>query len=52
LLPPERPVPGAMARGVLLVASVAAGAVLAAATVRYGDSWVNWFAHQQFGGDG
>lgn len=52
LLPPARPVPGAMARSVLIVASIAAGAILAAATVRYGDSWVHWFAHRHSGGDG
>ena len=51
LLPPARPVPGAVARGALLVASIIAGAVLAAATVRYGDSWVHWFAGAH-GGDG
>jgi hypothetical protein len=44
LLPPARPVPGVVARGILLVTSLAAGVVLAAATVRYGDSWVYWFA--------
>jgi hypothetical protein len=52
LLPPGRPVPGAMARRVLLFASLVAGAFLAAATVRYGDPWVHWFAHRPFGGDG
>jgi hypothetical protein len=52
LLPPARPVPGATARRALLVASLAAGVVLAAATVRYGDSWVHWFANRPFGGDG
>jgi hypothetical protein len=51
LLPPARPVPGAVVRGILLVASVVVGAVLAAATVRYGDSWVHWFAAGH-GGDG
>lgn len=51
LLPPARPVPGAAVRGVLLVGSVAAGVVLAAATVHYGDSWVQWFAGGH-GGDG
>ncbi len=51
LLPPARPVPGATARRALLVASLAAGVVLAAATVRYGDSWVHWFAGGH-GGDG
>jgi len=52
LLPPARPVPGAVTRGAFVVASIMAGAVLAAATVRYGDSWVHWFAHRHFGGDG
>jgi len=52
LLPPARPVPGATARRALLVVSLAAGVVLAAATVRYGDSWVHWFANRPFGGDG
>jgi hypothetical protein len=51
LLPPARPVPGAVARGVLLVASLVAGVLLAAATIRYGDSWVHWFAGRH-GGDG
>jgi len=44
LLPPALPVPGATARRALLVVSLAAGVVLAAATVHYGDSWVDWFA--------
>jgi hypothetical protein len=44
LLPPVRPVSGATARRAVLVASLAAGVVLAAATVRYSDSWVHWFA--------
>jgi len=52
LLPTARPVPGAVTRGALVVVSIVAGAVLAAATVRYGDSWVHWFAHRNFGGDG
>jgi hypothetical protein len=51
VLPPARPVPGAVGRGALLVLSIAAGVVLAAATVRYGDSWVHWFAGRH-GGDG
>jgi hypothetical protein len=51
LLPPARRVPGAATRGALVVGSIAAGAVLAAATVRYGDSWVHWFAGRH-GGDG
>ena len=51
LLPPARPVPGAAVRSVLLVGSVAAGVVLAGVTVRYGDSWVHWFA-AGYGGDG
>ncbi len=49
LLPPARPVPGAVARGALLVGSIAAGVALAVATVRYGDSWVHWFAHRHRG---
>jgi len=52
LLPPARAVPGATARRLLVVASIVAGAVLAAATVRYGDSWVHWFAGNRGGGDG
>ena len=52
LLPPARPVPGAVTRGALVAVSIMAGAVVAAATVRYGDSWVHWFAHRHFGGDG
>jgi hypothetical protein len=52
VLPPRRPVPGATARGVLIVASLAAGVVVAAATVRYGDSWVHWFAGHHHGDDG
>jgi len=44
LLPPARPVPGAVARGALVATSIAAGAVVAAATVRYGVPWVHWFA--------
>jgi len=51
LLPPARPVPGTVTRSALVVASIAVGAVLAAATVRYGDSWVHWFAGRH-GGDG
>ena len=51
LLPPARPVPGRVVRGALLVGSVVAGVVLAAATVRYGASWVHWFAVAH-GGDG
>jgi len=51
LLPPAKPVPGAAVRGLLLAGSIAAGVALAAATVRYGDSWVHWFAGRH-GGDG
>jgi len=49
LLPPERPVPGAIVRAALVAASIAAGVVLAAVTVRYGDSWVHWFAGRHRG---
>ncbi len=52
LLPPALAVPGARTRRFLLVGSVAAGAILAALTVRYGDAWVHWYAGRHSGGDG
>jgi hypothetical protein len=50
LLPTVR-IPGARMRQLLVIGSVAAGVVLSAATVHYGDSWVHWFAGNH-GGDG
>jgi len=50
LLPPPQAVPGAIARGSLVAASIAAGVLIAAATIRYGDSWVHWFAGRHGGG--
>jgi hypothetical protein len=51
LLPPARPIPGVRLRQLLLAASIAVGAVLAIATVRYAHPWVHWFAGRH-GGDG
>jgi hypothetical protein len=51
LLPPARPVPGGPLRGLLLAVTLAAGAVVAIATVRYSHPWAHWFAGRG-GGDG
>lgn len=48
LLPPESRVPGTRWRFLLVAGSLVAGAVLAAATVKYAQPWVHHFA----GGDG
>ncbi len=47
----DRRVSGTVRRRVLLAGSIVAGAVLAVATVRYGQPWVHWFAGRH-GGEG
>jgi hypothetical protein len=49
LLPPARPVPGAVWRGLLLGAAIAAGVLVAVVTVRYAQPWVHWFAGRHRG---
>ena len=41
-VPPERRVPGTAWRTLLLVGSIVAGAILATATVKYGQPWVHY----------
>lgn len=43
-MPRERAVPGTFARQVLLAGALVAGAILAIATVRYAQPWVQWLA--------
>jgi hypothetical protein len=50
-VPPEARVPGTLSRRLLLAATIAAGAVLAIATVRYAQPWVHWFGGAH-GGEG
>jgi hypothetical protein len=50
-MPPERSVPGAARRRLLLAGTIVAGGVLGIATVRYAQPWVHWFGGQH-GGDG
>jgi hypothetical protein len=50
-VPPEPRVPGTARRTLLLAGSIVAGAVLAIATVKYGQPWVHYFAGRH-GGDG
>lgn len=51
-LVPQRRVRGTIGRTLALAGALAAGAVLAAATVRYGQPWVHWFGSGRGGGDG
>jgi hypothetical protein len=46
LLPSATPVPGGRLRLFLLGGTIAAGAVLAVATIRYAHPWVHWFSGQ------
>jgi hypothetical protein len=46
LLPSTTPVPGGRLRLFLLGGTIAAGAVLAVATIRYAHPWVHWFSGQ------
>ncbi|HZS31329.1 MAG TPA: hypothetical protein VFA37_08745 [Gaiellaceae bacterium] len=48
---PRRRIPGTSWRFAALAGSIAAGAILAALTVRYGQPWVHWMAGRH-GGDG
>jgi hypothetical protein len=51
-MPPEGVVPGSGMRRLALAATIVVGAVVAAATIRYAQPWVHFFASHHERGDG